>query len=307
MQLVAPPVFVGGLNRSGTTLMARILGSSSALAVAPSEFLFFGRRAHEEPADRADFERRLVDILGWPRVREWGLDERDILARSRSWPVSARSLFLLPLDAYRGRIGKQRIGEKSVLNEFRRPVFHAWFGDFRLVQMVRDPLEAYASGHQHLPPNVRRAVRWARLWRRSATLGLVGTHDDPERHRLVRYEDVRAEPSATVARVAAFLGIPFEEEAMLSLAAYDAKENSSFPASAGGTYELAIRQIDGVDRRAVVDPRERAAIATVCRRIASSLGYDVGGRSHRFGVAAARVAENVRPRHRLRVVVALLS
>jgi hypothetical protein len=34
--LAVPPVFVGGINRSGTTLMARILGSSSVVAVPPS-------------------------------------------------------------------------------------------------------------------------------------------------------------------------------------------------------------------------------------------------------------------------------
>jgi hypothetical protein len=79
--------------------MARILGSNSALAVPPSEFLFFGRGAASEPADRADFERRLGEILRWPRVREWGLDEREVLRRSRTAPATARSLFVLPLDA----------------------------------------------------------------------------------------------------------------------------------------------------------------------------------------------------------------
>src|SRR5207248_2295606 len=110
-----PPVFVGGINRSGTTLMACILGSSSVLALPPSEFLFFGKGAASEPRDRTEFERRLAEILAWPRVREWGLDEREVVARSRSWPVRSRSLFLLPLDAYRHRLGKPRLGEKSVL------------------------------------------------------------------------------------------------------------------------------------------------------------------------------------------------
>src|SRR5207244_9612106 len=95
-----------------------------------------------EPANRADFERRLAAILRWPRVREWGLDDREVLARSRSWPASARSLFVLPLEAYRQRTGKPRLGEKSVLNEFRVDELCAWLRDFRLVQMIRDPVAA---------------------------------------------------------------------------------------------------------------------------------------------------------------------
>jgi len=278
MPPVAPPVFVGGLNRSGTTLMARILGSGSALAFAPSEFLFFGRGAGVEPADRPDFERRLGEILGWPRVLEWGLDEHRVLASSRTWPACARSLFLLPLEAYRARLGKERVGEKSVLNEFRISTFREWLGDFRLVHMVRDPLATYASGHQHAPPDLRRAVRWARLWRESARLGLRGRRDDPARYRLVRYEDLTAQPAATVAGIAEFLGIPFEEQAMLGL------------------------------QGAVVDPRERAATAAVCGRIAERLGYIVDDdRRHGVAVAAAHVAEDARPRHRLRTIAARFS
>src|SRR5207244_11751782 len=43
-----------------------------------------------EPANRADFERRLAAILRWPRVREWGLDDREVLARSRRDRKSTR-------------------------------------------------------------------------------------------------------------------------------------------------------------------------------------------------------------------------
>ena len=131
---------MGGINRSGTTLMARILGSHGALAVPPSEFLFFGRGEARPPAGRSEFERPLVEILRWPRVREWGLDEAAVVEESRRWPATARSLFLLPLEAHRRRVGKERVGEKSVLDEFRLRTLGTRFGEYRVVQMIRDPL-----------------------------------------------------------------------------------------------------------------------------------------------------------------------
>ena len=302
-----PPVFVGGINRSGTTLMARILGSSSQLAVPPSEFLFFGKGAASEPRDRTEFERRLAEILEWPRIREWGLDEREVVARSHDWPVSARSLFLLPLEAYRKRLGKPRLGEKSVLNEFRLDRLVAWFGDYRLVHMVRDPIAAYASTYARQPPDVRRAIRWGRLWLASSSLGLRIAREDPARHRLVRYEDVTGAPRATIGGVAEFVDVPVEENAMLGLAGYDVKENSSFAAAASGTYEGAIRRADAVDRPAAVHPRERLALAAVCRAVAGPLGYELERRRPSVAVAAAWAAETARPRHRLRAAAGRLN
>jgi sulfotransferase family protein len=290
-----PPVFVGGINRSGTTLMARIVGSHSALAVPPSEFLFFGRGGLRAPADRAEFERRLAEILQWPRTREWGLDDGEVLEQSRTWPATARSLFVLPLEAYCRRLGKLRVGEKSVLNEFRIDTFDEWFGDYRLVQMIRHPLSAYASTCAGKPAGVRHAIRWGRLWASSAAVALRR----PPRHLLVRYEDLTAEPRATIAAVCEFVGVAPEEDAMLRLAAYEAKENSSFSASATGTYEGAIRRSDDVDRHADIDPRECAAVAAVCGAAADALGYGLE-RRRSVSVLVARATEWARPRQRVR-------
>jgi Sulfotransferase family len=300
---VHPPVFVGGINRSGTTLMARVLGSHSALAVPPSEFLFFGRRAAHPPADRQEFERRLAEILRWPRVQEWGLDEREVLERSRSWPATARSLFLLPLEAYRHLLGKDRVGEKSVLNEFRLEVFDAWFADYRVVQMIRHPVATYASSRAGRPPSVREAIRWGRLWASSAALASSAEHSRTGRHKVVRYEDLTADPRTTIAAVCEFVGVEPEEDAMLGLDGYAAKENSSFPAAASGTYVGAIRRSDGIDRLETVDPRDRAALAETCGPAARALGYDLAA-TRSLRVKGALAAEWARPRHRLRALVA---
>lgn len=278
---VGVPLFVGGLNRTGTTLMARILGSHSEIAVPPSEILFFGRGADGPVRDRNDFELRLGEILQWPRVREWELDDATVLERSRRCPADARSLYLLPLDAYRRRLSKRRTGEKSVLNEFRRDTFASWFEDYRLVQMIRDPVAAYASSAGSKNPGVRQAIQWGRLWTASAEVGLSATTSDPRRHRLVRYEDLIADPRQTIRELAAFLEVDVEEEAMLGLAGYCDKENSTFAVVDSAVHVGAIRVRDGVDRHATVDASERAAVEAVCAEAGRALGYELNPRRNR--------------------------
>lgn len=272
---VGVPVFVGGLNRTGTTLMSRIVGSHSGIAVPPSEFLFFGKSAATPVRDRLDFEHRLRHILSWPRVLQWQLDERLVLERSRQWPPNARSLYLLPLDAYRRRLSKRQIGEKSVLNEFRLGTFEEWFEDYRVVQMIRDPLATYASAGGSVSPGVRGAVNWSRLWTASARLGMSAVSRNPRRHRLVRYEDLTAHPRRTIRELAEFLAIDVEEEAMLTLAGFRVKENSNFAIADDAVYEGAIRTCDRIDRHATVNASERVAVATTCAETARALGYEL--------------------------------
>jgi hypothetical protein len=290
---VGVPVLVGGLNRAGTTLMAHIIGSHSAIAVPPSEFLFFGKDGAAAVRDRGEFELRLREILGWPRILAWELDERAVLERSRDWPPSARSLYLLPLDAYRRRSSKRRIGEKSVLNEFRLETFESWFGDYRLVQMIRDPVATYASGAGGASPGVRKAVQWGRLWTASAEVGL-SARKRKRRHLLVRYEDLTADPRRTVGEIADFLEVDVEEEAMLTLADFDDKENSNFAVADGAVYEGAIRVRDPVDRHATVQPSERAAVEAICADAAGALGYELRAARRPLSVKLLLATERAR-------------
>jgi Sulfotransferase family len=271
--LGGPPIFVGGVNRSGTTLVARMIGSHRSVAVPPTELLFFGRGWHGPLSGRADFERRLREIVSSGRVREWGLDAEALVARSRALPPTPRSLLALVLEAYRRRAGRPRVGEKSVLNERRLGLLERWFPDFRLVQMVRDPISTFASGRngQH---GVGHALEWARVWSSSAS---VAARAERNRHLVVRYEDLVEDPARVALELCAFMGVPPDAERMVALADYREKENSSFDGvDRGAEYRGAVRRRDALDRRSTVRRWERRAIARVCGSLAEELGYDLG-------------------------------
>jgi hypothetical protein len=282
------PIFVGGINRSGTTLTARLLGSHREIAVPPTESLFFGRRVHERDlGSSAAFARAVEDVLSWPRMQAWNLDAEAILARARDVGWSARTLFVLLLDEYRRRSGKSRIGEKSVANEFRAELFEQWLPGHLMVHVVRHPFEVYASTYG-AEPDLALARHWARLWRASAERALIRSEAQPKQYRVLRYEDLCAAPRNVAGELCAFVGVDADEDRMVGLGEYPEKQNSSFEGvTAVGTLDGAVRRDDRIDRRALVATRVRELIAGVCGDVAGQLGYELGLRGRRVSPATA--------------------
>ena len=279
------PVIIGGINRSGTTLMRRLLGSHSQIAIPPDELCYFrdGVDPRAPLAGREELERDLRELLATPKVRKWGLDEEEALAAAREAEVTHRGLYTLLLDLYRRKAGKPRVGEKTVGNEFKLDLLDSWFGGVRFVHVVRNPLDVWASSrhHERNQPRVRpaqpnRVLQWARLWNESAALGLHRSFTEPDRYVLVRYEDLVARPAEVLERVCAVVGVELEPERMLAMSDYEDKENSSFEDAARGRYDGFIRRSDDVDRRGDLLPDELETLLSLCGERAYLVGYDLG-------------------------------
>ena len=279
-----PPIFVGGLPRNGTTLVGRLLGSHSEIAVPPDELGFFQSLwSPGDPPDRpkhgrAELELRLERLIR--RIPNWGLPEDEVLEAARDAGPSYRDLFVFLLDRYRRRTGKPRVGEKTVYYHQWLYVLDAWFEDYRFVHVVRNPIDAFASikwFKRGTPrPNKVDLVPWLHEWNESATLALHRSHARPDRYCLVRYEDVVARPAETLERICKVVGVAPEPERMLELRSGEANESSFVEHSGRIEYDGRIRRSDDVDRSKRIDPHELDAIRSACAPLAHLLGYDVG-------------------------------
>jgi sulfotransferase family protein len=279
-----PPIFVGGLPRNGTTLVGRLLGSHSEIAVPPDELGFFqtfwgpGDPPDRPKHDRVDLDPRLERLLR--RMPNWGLPEDEVLEAARDPAGTYRDLFVFLLDLYRRRTGKPRVGEKTVYYHQWLGVLDAWFEDHRFVHVVRNPIDAFASikwFKRGTPrPNKVDLLPWMHEWNESATLALHRSHAHPERYCLVRYEDVVARPVETLERICKVVGVAPEPERMLELRGGEANESSFAEESGRIDYAGRIRRSDEVDRSTRIDPHELEAIRSVCAPLAHLLGYDVG-------------------------------
>jgi hypothetical protein len=306
-----PPIIVSGLPRNGTTLVGRLVGSHSEIAVPPGELGFFN--VLWRPADppdrpmhgRAEFDRRLQRLLA--RIAPWGLPEEEVLEAARGVPPTYRDLFVFLLDLYRRRVGKPRVGENTVNYQQWLHVLDAWFEDHRFVHVVRDPIDAFASVkwfRRGTPrPNKVDLIPWMHEWNESATLALHRSHSRPDRYCLVRYEDVVARPVEVLRRVCEVVGVAPEPERMLEMSAGEATESSFVDESGRVDYDGRIRRSDEVDRSKRIEPRELEAIRSVCAPLAHLLGYDIAPLRTR----RASVGQPVPGRIPLKVAVPFLA
>jgi hypothetical protein len=127
---------------------------------------------------------------------------------------------------------------------------------------------------------------------RSASIGLRRSFTHPERHRLVRYEDLIDRTEAVLRDLCGFLGLPPSLERMLSMEDFEERNNSSFR-GAQGVYEGEVRRTDDADRRGRLGSRETETVRRICGTCASLLGYDLAavGPTEPAGRAAAALDE----------------
>jgi len=199
------PIFVGGLMRSGTTLLRAMLGRHPAVFAGLETHWFeldwpAGRARKGEPLE--PYLERLAAFfdLPWAEVRPLAQGAAD-----------AESF----LEAFMGlaarRAGKRRWAEKTPGNvQQARRIFARW-PEARLIHIVRDPRDVFASFRRS--GKYGGPADWGRLWldtfatverlKRELPLG-------PDRFHELRYEDLASAPEAAMRALLAFVGEPWD-------------------------------------------------------------------------------------------------
>jgi hypothetical protein len=269
------PVFVGGVNRSGTSLVRQILGSHPDLAMPPSEFEFFKRLTLPVSAAlRGDQIERLVDdVLRWPKVAGWQVDP-ELVRRHALADRSPRGLFTAFLRAYAEKLDKPRFGEKTTYYERRLTTFDRWFpGNYSFVHVLRQPVATFASNRWYEGTEHRVDARaWALDWCSSALIAIRALRAR-RGYIAVRYEDLVRDPERETRRMCETADLSFAAR-MLAMADFVQKENSSFEVGPA-TYVGAVRTSDQVDRASRIPDHELAVVKSQCRAVAALIGYDV--------------------------------
>ena len=181
----APPIFVIGSPRSGTTLLRLILDAHPRISC--------GEETH--------FLRDLEAIVGrnWELVRTYGLDRRWWLAHIRGLYADFQTEVLT-------RSGKARWAEKDPTYTLHLPFIDELFPEAVYVHLLRDGHDVVASFRDRWGyKSAARAARteWARYVRSARTLG---RRLPPERFLELRYESLVADPEVEGRRLFEFLG-----------------------------------------------------------------------------------------------------
>ncbi|MGH2933101.1 MAG: sulfotransferase family protein [Gaiellaceae bacterium] len=272
----APPIFIGGLNRSGTSMVRQILGSHSAVAIPPSEFEFL-KRIRVRPRARLGEAQvaELVDrVLSWPKVSEWEVDRDAVLHLALGEPTH-RGIFVAFLRSYADQRSKPLFGDKTTSYERHLAVLDRWFAHrYTFVHLVRHPVATFASARWYrgvqspIDPHV-----WSRTWNGSVLAALRRLRARSPGYVLLRYEDVVSDPGLAMAAVCDAAHLEFEPR-MLEMGDFARRENSSFEL-VEAEYVGSVRRLDGVVRAERLSASELNVVRAQCRVLARLLGYDV--------------------------------
>lgn len=266
-------VLIGGMPRSGTTLIETIIGSHSKISIPPGDFPFVEKYVVGRSV------KIIFDELGKSPVwKFWRIvDFSDLYDKEH------RDAFIETLVRYAKGTDKEIPGAKSPYNEFYFDVLQNWLKEFELkfIHIVRNPFDMMAS-LRHSPFHRYKLKKkfeddvlvHSRNWCRSVSMGSSRALLNQGEYYLLKYEDLVTNPRDTTQSLCAFLGVDFQEERMLNRVDYQYhNSNTSFPKapekrkSKDYVYELSTRKHYLTDS-------EIQVISSICGELGQVLEYE---------------------------------
>jgi hypothetical protein len=220
---VNPYVFIVGCQRSGTTLLRRMLNAHPEIAIPRQTnwiAKWFEKQQRVTPDGRVT-EDLLSRLLKYEEFAQMGIDEaelRSLLCIERQLTYARFVSFVF--DLYGMERGKNLVGDKTPSNVLRIPTLHALWPAARFVHLIRDGRDVALS---MLPcENTRlrsRLASWtdspvttaAVLWDYRVRVGIeAGRELGPKLYHEVRYESLVTRPAEECARLCEFLGLSYD-------------------------------------------------------------------------------------------------
>lgn len=234
-------VLVTGASRSGTTMLSRILGNHSSI-LGLKELHYFGDFCDpgrgDEQIGAGELERLSASLLARQARGIWGsgcanadyAQAKNICASLKAPERTGFGVFAATLSFLSRQAGNSIACEQTPRNVFYAERILAALPQVRVIHMVRDPRAVLASqknrwqlkrlGAKNVPfTEVSRTwlnyhpITMAKLWA-GATKSALRLADHP-RAKLVRFEELVANPEEVVREICDFLGIAFESNMLL--------------------------------------------------------------------------------------------
>lgn len=316
------PLFVTGIARGGTTLVARILDAATGVGVASDPYLPLYRllrtalvRTAGLPADPAtpfeDYYFTDERIARLDAVQQGDLacaidpGELEVALNAVAQRVRLEAPELEPLvERIGGATGREVFdsalagvaevsgaerfaGTKEVWTiEFVAPLARA-HPDARFVLVLRDPrgvLASLAALAAKDPSQAAHPLSYARHWRKAVAFAerYRGLADVSQRLHVIRYEDLVRTPEREVRALCGFLDLPYDDSMITPAWA----GNSSFGELAG------IDPAPAEKWRTELDPGALAMAELVCGPEMELAGYEPAAEAPSADAALAHLAES---------------
>lgn len=297
-------VFVGGCDRSGTTVVGRLLAERANLVVLPEAYF------HAVAYRRFGAAASAADGLRHWRRRSWHLASGDPFGDDRPLADLVRRRMADSYESARGVRDPLRVVESTPENIEIGSILLSEFPDSRIIHLVRDPRAVVASLRwADFGPNS--AQECARFWKQRVASGLALELNHPDRVTRLRFEDLLTDGSV-LEPFAMLLG---NDERFSFVADRDFQlDHTSQALQKRSQQEADPSHADAW--RSILSPAEIGTVEYECRELMLAFGYELDGvtdgRSstrRRLNATRSAVAEFTvgYPRRALRIVKAGVS
>ncbi len=200
------PIFLAGIDRSGIGLLGEVLEIHPDIAVTRRiNFWSFYFDRYGDLSDVANLDRCLADMMSYTRISRlqpnWQQLRSDFLAGE---PTYAR-LFALLQEQNMRRLGKSRWADKSLNAEGDARIIFEAFPNARMIHVLRDPRDRYASQLTHRGSRRGRVGGGTALWLWSARLAEQNARDFPGRYKVAQYEHLVSQPEEFLRELCLFI------------------------------------------------------------------------------------------------------
>lgn len=281
-QAAKPPVFVVGMNGSGTTLMLDCLNAHSEIYGFRRETLVIPHVLSAAPSSSElvddDTFRKLWDEFRGLSSFRWvnGGEEPALPKNWREFPRTPAAVIDGVFRTMAAREGKERWCEKTPMHALHISSLNRAFPGAKFIHMIRDGRACSASFHRrwgYVPD--RTIYRWKNLIRSARKQA----EQTGAAYLEVRYEDFVADPEKKMRTVSDFLGVPYQEATLAS-------SRERFHTGTDGT-EIVSRSESWKTYFSILTLRRLERIGGA---VLSECGYDVADSSADHNPARAAVA-----------------
>lgn len=217
------PIFIVGSPRSGTTLLAAMMGAHSQLSCGPETHFFrwLGDADIELLTAPADWPDRAADFVssisrtdftkGGRRamIEDYGLDRKEIELSLATCSPSVGAMLSSVAGSFMRLTGKSRWVEKTPDHIEHVAEIRRHFPSSPILRMVRDPRDV-ALSLTRVPWGVSSVTEGLLFWKSQEDTS-SGFFEHDENSLTIRFEDLIARPREALKEIASFIGEVFEE------------------------------------------------------------------------------------------------
>ena len=225
------PIFLVGMQRSGTSLIRAALSKHSNIGIPPKgELQFFATwfNKYGSISDTNNFKSFANAFFEKSKFKYLDISSENVLKRFEDKDVSYIDFFTSVMEEYAHHHNKRRWGEKSTTHIEHLPTILQNYPNAKYILIVRDPRDTYLSYKNWDKRNTNIGLKqWVLSWHYNYFNALKVFFNHQTQFYLYKHELFVSNPSVELKKILDFLQETFESEC-LDISNVKWEQNSSY-------------------------------------------------------------------------------